>query len=147
MGGAAVVGLAVGAGLVVEALTGLPAVVAGLVLLTAALVASPRLLEVVTPVAGVLLRVLPALFVPLCAGVVGVGGAVRSSWPAALAAVAVSVPAGFVVTARLAPSLDDAAVPDDLVVPDDAAENGDGGVGRGGAGGDAVGRDEGRGGV
>jgi len=98
-GGAAVVGVAVGAGLVVEALTGLPAVVAGLVLLTVALVASPGLLALVEPVAGVLLRVLPALFVPLC---VGVGGAVRASWPVAVAAVLVSVPAGFVVTARLA---------------------------------------------
>jgi putative effector of murein hydrolase LrgA (UPF0299 family) len=90
--------------------------VAGLVLLTVALVASPGLLALVEPVAGVLLRVMPALFVPLCAGVVGVGGAVRASWPAAVAAVAVSVPVGFVVTARLAPALG----PDDRG-PDDPA--------------------------
>jgi putative effector of murein hydrolase LrgA (UPF0299 family) len=68
--------VAVGAG--VERVTGVPAVVAGLVALTVVLVASPRLLAVVQPAADVLLRLLPALFVPLVAGV---GGDVRSAWP------------------------------------------------------------------
>ena len=101
--------VAVGAG--VERLTAFPGVVTGLVALTAALVASPRLLELVQPAADALLRLLPALFVPLVAGIVGVAGDVRSAWPAALAAVAVSVPAGFLVTARLARNL--AAAPPD----------------------------------
>lgn len=94
------VAVAVGAG--VERVTGIPTVVAGLVALTAALVASPRLLEVTQPAADVLLRVLPALFVPLVAGVAGAGDEVLAAWPAALAAVLVSVPVGFVVTARSA---------------------------------------------
>lgn len=94
------VALAVGAG--VERVTGIPAVVAGLVALTAALVACPRLLEVTQPAADVLLRLLPALFVPLVAGVAGAGDEVLAAWPAALVAVLVSVPVGFVVTARVA---------------------------------------------
>jgi putative effector of murein hydrolase LrgA (UPF0299 family) len=94
--------VAVVVGAAVERVTGVPTVVAGLVALTAALVASPRLLAVVQPAADLLLRLLPALFVPLVAGVAGVGGDVRSAWPAALAAIVVSVPAGFLVTARLA---------------------------------------------
>jgi hypothetical protein len=54
-----------------------------------------------------------------------VGGAVRASWPAAVAAVVVSVPVGFVVTARLAPTLGpddrgpDAAGPGAAVPPPD----------------------------
>ena len=104
-GGAVPIAAAVGVGAGVERLTGVPGVVAGLVALTAALVASPRLLALAEPAAAVLLRCLPALFVPLCAGIVGVGGPVRAAWPAAVAAVAVSVPVGFVVTARLAAGL------------------------------------------
>jgi putative effector of murein hydrolase LrgA (UPF0299 family) len=93
---------AVGAGWGIERLTGIPTVVAGLVVLAVALVASPRLLALVEPAASVLVRVLPALFIPLCAGIVTAGGVLREAWPAALVAVAVSVPLGFVVTARLA---------------------------------------------
>jgi putative effector of murein hydrolase LrgA (UPF0299 family) len=92
--------VAVGAG--VERVIGIPTVVAGLVALTAALVASPRLLEVTRPAADVLLRLLPALFVPLVAGVAGAGDQVLAAWPAAVAAVLVSVPVGFLVTAALA---------------------------------------------
>lgn len=92
--------VAVGAG--VERVTGIPTVVAGLVALTAALVASPRLLQMTRPAADVLLRLLPALFVPLVAGVAGAGDQVLAAWPAALAAVLVSVPVGFLVTAALA---------------------------------------------
>ena len=92
--------VAVGAG--VERVTGIPTVVAGLVALTAALVASPRLLQMTRPAADVLLRLLPALFVPLVAGVAGAGDQVLAAWPAALAAVLVSVPVGFLVTAARA---------------------------------------------
>ena len=92
--------VAVGAG--VDRVIGIPTVAAGLVALTAALVASPRLLEVTRPAADVLLRLLPALFVPLVAGVAGAGDQVLAAWPAALAAVLVSVPVGFLVTAALA---------------------------------------------
>ena len=106
VGGGVPIGIAVAVGARVERLTGFPGVVAGLVALTAVLVASPRLLVLVEPAARVLLRCLPALFVPLCAGIVGVGGPIRSAWPAAVVAVVVSVPFGFVVTARLARSLD-----------------------------------------
>lgn len=92
--------VAVGAG--TERATGFPGVVTGLVALCGALIVSPRLLDLVQPAADLLLRLLPALFVPLVAGVAGVGGDIRAAWPAGLAAVAVSVPLGFLVTARLA---------------------------------------------
>jgi holin-like protein len=93
---------ALGVGVGVARVTGIPAVVAGLVVLTLALVASPRLLALVQPAADLLLRLLPALFVPLVVGVAGIGGDVRAAWPAALAAIVVSVPAGFVATGWLA---------------------------------------------
>jgi putative effector of murein hydrolase LrgA (UPF0299 family) len=102
--GAVPIGAAVGVGTVVEDVTGVPAVVAGLVALTVALVASPPLAAAVEPAASLLLRLMPGLFVPLCAGVVLVGGDVRRAWPVAVVAVLVSVPAGFLVTARLAPA-------------------------------------------
>jgi putative effector of murein hydrolase LrgA (UPF0299 family) len=95
------VGAAWGIGVGIEALTGaLPAPVAGLLVLAGALLASPRLLEAVGPGADALARVLPLLFVPAVVAVAAVDG--RVDVAAAAVAVAVSVPAGWAVTATLA---------------------------------------------
>ena len=95
----AVVG-AWGVGHVVEAVSGLPAAVAGLLVLAVALTIWPTALRVVAPTADIAIRVLPLLFVP-----VAIAGAVALADSDAVAlavAVGVSVPVGFVVTALLA---------------------------------------------
>jgi putative effector of murein hydrolase LrgA (UPF0299 family) len=99
--GVAVIGAAWGAGELVEQAVGsLPGPVVGLVLLAAVLLLRPGLDEVVAPVAALLVRALPLLFVPAVVAVAAVRGEVDVV--AAVLAVAVSVPVGFVVAARLA---------------------------------------------
>lgn len=100
VGGLLLIGPAWAAGLVIEALVDLPAPIAGLVVLAAALLVSPRGIEAVGPTADLAIRWLPLLFVPLA---VSGASVLAASQPAALlVAVAVSVPAGFAVIARLA---------------------------------------------
>ena len=78
----------------------LPGPVAGLLLLAALLVARPGLQDDVAPVAGVMIRALPLLFVPAVVAIGAVTGDVDVA--ALVVAMVVSVPVGFVVTARLA---------------------------------------------
>ena len=87
-------------GLGVDAATGLPDPVAGLVVLAAVLVAWPAALDVVAPVADAVVRLLPLLFIPAVVAVAAVEGDVAIG--AAIAAVVVSVPVAFGIAARLA---------------------------------------------
>lgn len=99
--GAGVVAACWAGGEGIDRATGLlPGPVLGLVLLAALLTARPSLHEVVAPVADVLLRVLPLLFVPAVVAVGAVAGDVEVA--AAVVACAVSVPVGFAIAARVA---------------------------------------------
>lgn len=99
--GAPVIAAAWGAGELVEGtVDALPGPVVGLLLLAAVLLAVPGLDTTVAPAAGVLVRALPLLFVPAVVAVGAVEGDVAIV--AGVAAVAVSVPVGFAVAARLA---------------------------------------------
>jgi len=90
-----------GAGEAVDAVTGvLPGPVAGLLVLAGVLLASPRTQEAVEPAAALAIRGLPVLFVPAVVAAAAVEGDVDLL--ALVIGVVVSVPAGFVVAARLA---------------------------------------------
>lgn len=90
-----------GVGEGVDAATGvLPGPVAGLLVLAAVLLARPAAVEVVAPAAELAIRALPVLFVPAVVAAAGVEGDVDVV--ALVLGVAVSVPVGFVVAARLA---------------------------------------------
>lgn len=99
--GAAVIAAAWGVGELAAAMVGvLPGPVVGVLLLAALLLAVPGLDDAVAPVSGVLVRALPLLFVPAVVAVGAVEGDVAVA--ATVVAVAVSVPVGFAVAARLA---------------------------------------------
>ena len=98
--GLLVIGLAWAAGLAVALLVDFPASIAGLVLLATWLLASPQAMHSAAPTADVTIRWLPLLFVPLA--VEGASVLVEGDPGAVAVAVAVSVPAGFAVVARLA---------------------------------------------
>lgn len=83
----------------IEALTGFPAAIAGLLVLATVLLAAPSVTERVGPAAELTVRWLPLLFVPLAVG--GVPVLVGAAVPLGVAVVA-SVPVGFLVVARLA---------------------------------------------
>ena len=100
LGGIAAIGAAWGLGQAVEALVGFPAPIAGLVILAAAALLWPGALERIGATADLAVRWLPLLFVPWAIGGASVLGEVDAA--ALVAAVAVSVPIGFVVAARLA---------------------------------------------
>lgn len=87
------------AGLGIEACTGFPAAIAGLLVLAAVLLVAPSVTERVGPAADLTVRWLPLLFVPLAVG--GVPVLVGAAVPLGITVVT-SVPVGFVVVARLA---------------------------------------------
>lgn len=97
--GLVVIALAWAAGLAAATLVDFPASIAGLVVLSAWLLVSPRAMHAVGPTADLTVRWLPLLFVPLA--VEGASILVEADPAAVAVAVAVSVPAGFAVVAGL----------------------------------------------
>lgn len=98
--GVAVIAAAWALGEAMQAVTGFPAPVAGLLILTLALVVRPQGLERVGPTADLVIRWLPLLFVPVAVG--GAAAIMDVDAGALAAAVVVSVPTGFVLTAWVA---------------------------------------------
>jgi putative effector of murein hydrolase LrgA (UPF0299 family) len=82
-----------------------PGPVAGMLLLLAALVGLPRLLEVVEQGANELLRHLSLLFVPAGVGVIAAAGSGSGQWLAIAASVMVSTLATMAVTALVLQAL------------------------------------------
>lgn len=77
----------------------IPGPVVGMLLLFAALVMSPRLLERIEATGSELLRHLSLLFVPAGVGIVASAATVAGHWPAVIVAVIVSTFATLAVTA------------------------------------------------
>jgi putative effector of murein hydrolase LrgA (UPF0299 family) len=94
-----------GEGLVFLAGWPVPGPVAGMLLLLAALVAAPRLHEIVEAGANELLRHLSLLFVPAGVGIVVAASSAGGQWLAIVASVVVSTLATLAVTALVLKAL------------------------------------------